>query len=143
MKREYAKLYTKRTADISVDLIKSKIIPFYEHYDVHVERILTDNGKEYTTHKITGIFKHVYEKYLRENNITHSYTEVRTPKTNGYVERFYRTLLDEFFLISIRKKIYRSLRELHADLDEFMINYNFYRTHQGYKLNGITPIDNF
>lgn len=56
---------------------------------------------------------------------------------------FHRTLLDEFFLISIRKKIYKSLEEIQADLDKFMIHYNFNRTHLGYKLNGKTPVSKF
>jgi len=139
----FAKVYFRRTADTSVDLLKERAIPFYKHYDIDIIRVLTDNGKEYTTHKITGISKHMYDKYLRENNITYSYTKVRSPETNGYVERFHRTLLDEFFLINIRKKIYKSLKELQADLDEFILSYNFYRTHQGYKVSGITPIAKF
>jgi len=139
----FAKVYSRRTADTSVNLLKERVIPFYKHYDIDIERILTDNGKEYTTHKITGLTNHIYEKYLRENNITHSYTKVRSPETNGYVERFHRTLLDKFFLISIRKKIYKSLEEIQADLDKFMIHYNFNRTHLGYKLNGKTPVSKF
>lgn len=139
----FAKVYNRRTADTSVDLLKERVIAFYKHYDIHVKRILTDNGKEYTTHKITGLANHMYEKYLKENSVKHTYTEVRSPETNGYVERFHRTLLDEFFLISIRKKIYTNLNQLQADLDEFMIHYNFNRTHQGYKVNGKTPVSKF
>ena len=35
---------------------------------------------------------------------------------NGICERFHRTVLDEFYRIAFRKKIYRTLDELHADL---------------------------
>lgn len=46
-------------------------------------------------------------------------------------------------MIAIRKKIYKNLYELQLDLDKFMIEYNFKRTHQGYKLKGVTPIIKF
>ena len=63
--------------------------------------------------------------------------------TNGYVERFHWTLLDEFFLITIRKNVYSSLVQIQDDLDRFMVGYNFKRTHQGIKLGGIALIRKF
>ena len=48
----------------------------------------------------------------------HSLTKVRSPQTNGYAERLHRTILEEFFLIAIRKKVYISLDELRVDLDK-------------------------
>ena len=119
------------------------MLSFYKAYGLKPERILTDNGKEYTTHSIRGRDAHKYEKYLKLAGIVHTLTRVRSPETNGYIERFHRTLLDEFFLIAIRKKIYKSLEELQIDLDKFMVKYNWYRTHQGYKVNGVTPINKF
>jgi transposase InsO family protein len=139
----FAKLYKRKTADTSVDLLKKKVLPFYRAYCINLERILTDNGKEYTTHSIKGRDGHKYEKYLKKAGITHTLTRVRSPETNGYIERFHRTLLDEFFLIAIRNKLYRSLEELQADLDRFMVKYNWYRTHQGYKVGGVPPINKF
>ena len=59
------------------------------------------------------------------------------------MERFHRTILEEFFLLALRKKVYANLAELQFDLDKFMIEYNFKRTHQGYKLKGTTPIRKF
>jgi len=103
----FAKLYSSKTANTSVDLIRERVIPFYRAYGLKPERILTDNGKEYTTHRQTGIGKHRYERYLSGLSIKHTLTRVRSPETNGYIERFHRTLLDEFFLIAVRKKIYR------------------------------------
>jgi transposase InsO family protein len=56
------------------------------------------------------------------------------------------TLLEEFYQVAFRKKVYHSLEELQRDLDEFLYEYNFERTHQGYKLkeNGYkTPAEGF
>jgi transposase InsO family protein len=139
----FAKLYNRKTAATSVDLLRERVIPFYSSYGIKIDRILTDNGKEYTTHRTSGRKDHKYESYLKSTIIRHTLTKVRSPETNGYIERFHRTLLDEFFLIAIRKKIYTSLEELQVDLDKFMIKYNWYRTHQGYKVGGMPPINKF
>jgi hypothetical protein len=41
---------------------------------------------------------------------------------NGICERFHRTVLDEFYRVALRKKIY--LAELRADLDAWLVEYN-------------------
>ena len=68
-------------------------------------------------------------------------TKVRSPRTNGFVERMNRTLLDECFRIAGRTKWYVSPDEIQADLDRFLGYYNFERSHQGYRLNGRTPAE--
>ncbi|MBV8843084.1 MAG: transposase, partial [Bryobacterales bacterium] len=49
---------------------------------------------------------------------------------NGICERFHRTLLDEFYRVAFRKKIYRTVDELQTDLDDWLIDYNEQRPHQ-------------
>jgi transposase InsO family protein len=53
---------------------------------------------------------------------------VKAPATimldNGICERFHRTVLDEFYRVAFRKKIYRTLDELQADLDAWIVEYN-------------------
>src|SRR5215469_9675768 len=39
---------------------------------------------------------------------------------NGMVERFHRTVLDEFYRVAFRKKIYPTIDELQTDLDAWM-----------------------
>jgi transposase InsO family protein len=48
---------------------------------------------------------------------------------NGICERFHRTVLDEFYRIAFRKKIYRTLDELQADLDAWLVEYNYRPCH--------------
>jgi transposase InsO family protein len=43
---------------------------------------------------------------------------------NGICERFHRTVLDEFYRVAFRKKIYRAIEELQADLDTWLLEYN-------------------
>src|SRR5205823_14835256 len=54
-------------------------------------------------------------------------------------ERFHRTVLDEFYRIAFRKKIYHNIDELQADLDAWLVEYNYCRPHQGRWCFGKTP----
>jgi hypothetical protein len=62
---------------------------------------------------------------------------------NGICERFHRTVLDEFYRIVFRKKIYRSIDELQADLDAWLVDYNYRRANQGRWCFGKTPMQTF
>jgi transposase InsO family protein len=76
---------------------------------------------------------------LAVEGIKHRTTKVRSPRTNGFVERMNRTLLDECFRVQGRTKWYTEPQEIQRDLDVFMAFYNFMRTHQGYRVRGRTP----
>ena len=98
--------------------------------------MLTDRGTEYCG----KVEKHDYQLFLAIHNIEHTKTKVRHPQTNGICERFHKTVLDEFYKIALRKKIYESLEQLQEDLDQWLEHYNFERTHQGKMCCGRTPI---
>lgn len=84
---------------------------------------------------------HPYQIFLELYDIGHSRTKVATPRTNGFVERFNRTILDEFFKETFRNKLYLSLEELQADLDIWLAYYNNERPHRGYRNLGRRPIE--
>ncbi len=134
-----AKLYDRKTPLTAADLLNDRVIPFYDEHGVVLQRILTDRGTEYCgSHD-----RHEYELYLAVENIDHSRTKTKSPQTNGIVERFHKTMLDEFYRIAFRKKIYATIDELQADLDGWLITYNEVRTHQGRYCYGKTPIQTF
>ncbi|NLL62395.1 MAG: transposase [Candidatus Atribacteria bacterium] len=58
----------------------------------------------------------------------HTKIKPRCPRSNGMVERFNRTLLEEFYQMAMLKKIYTSLDQLQDNPDQFIIYYNFKRT---------------
>jgi hypothetical protein len=68
-------------------------------------------------------------------------TKERNPQTNGFVERFNRTVLHEFFRIAFRQKFDETVEELQTDLDAWLIHYNTERPHRGYRNMGKRPID--
>lgn len=138
-KTAQAKLYTTKTPITGADLLNDKVLPFYEKHDVSLLRILTDRGTEYCGR--TEV--HDYQLFLAINDIDHTKTKVKSPQTNGICERFHKTILQEFYQVAFRKKIYQSIEELQKDLDEWIDYYNNDRTHQGKHCNGRTPLQTF
>ena len=59
------------------------------------------------------------------------------------MERFHKTVLNEFYRAALRKKIYSTLEELQEDLDAWMREYNEIRSHQGRWCYGKTPMATF
>jgi transposase len=87
--------------------------------------------------------RHEYELYLAVEDIDHSRTKTKSPQTNGICERFQKTVLNEFYRVAFRKKVYRSLDELQTDLDLWIREYNEVRPHQGRWCFGKTPMQTF
>jgi transposase InsO family protein len=83
--------------------------------------MLTDRGSEYCDH---------------------SRTKTKSPQTNGICERFHKTVLNEFYRVAFRKKVYRFIDELQADLDVWIHEYNEARPHRRWCF-GKTPMQTF
>ena len=75
------------------------------------------------------------------NEIGPRTTTVGRSQTNGFVERFNRTLLDEFFRVAFREKFYDSVEGFQKDLDKYLRFYNTEHPHQGYRNMGKRPLD--
>ncbi len=135
----FAKLYDRKTPITAADLLNDRVVPFFDQHEIPLNRVLTDRGTEYCGRHD----RHEYELYLAVEDIDHTKTKTKSPQTNGICERFHRTILDEFYKISFRKKLYRSLEELQTDLDVFLEYYNNERTHQGRWCFGKTPMQTF
>ena len=113
-------LYDRKAPVTAADLLNDRVLPFFEQHDIPLNRALTDRGTEYCG----APERHEYELYLAVENIDHTRTKTRHPQTNGICERFHKTMLNEFYRVAFRKKIYRTLEELQADLDAWMQEYN-------------------
>jgi len=135
----FAYLHTGKLPDQAALILHNDVLPFYKKHSIPISSILTDNGHEYCgrpTH-------HHYEIYLGLNDIKHRRTKVASPQTNGFVERFNRTVVDEFFRIAFREKFYPDIPSLQKDLDKWLKHYNYERPHQGYRNMGKRPFDTF
>lgn len=71
----------------------------------------------------------------------HSKIKTQSLPTNGICGRFHKTILQEFYQVTLRMKIYESIDALQRELDEWLNDYNNDRTHQGKICCGRTPID--
>jgi len=132
----FAYLHTAKVPEHAALVLHNDVLPQYQKWGLTVGAVLTDNGREYC-----GTESHPYEVYLALNDIRHRRTKVKSPRTNGFVERFNRTILDEFLRPAFRQRFYTSLKALQKDLDAWLKFYNHERPHQGYRNQGKRPID--
>ncbi|MGG2143599.1 IS481 family transposase [Symbiopectobacterium sp. RP] len=132
----HCKLYTNKTPLTAADLLNDSVLPFYEAQGLPVLRILTDRGTEYCG----KVEQHDYQLYLAINDIEHTKTKAMSPQTNGICERFHKTILQDFYQVTFRKKLYGDLESLQVDLDNWLWHYNNERTHQGKMCCGRTPM---
>ncbi len=105
--KEWVVFINKRLLILTVKVAFAKLytmIKCYHTLKAKVYRccILTDRGSEYCGKEEN----HDYELYLAINDIEHSKTKVKHPQTNGICERFHKTILQEFYQVAFRKKIY-------------------------------------
>jgi transposase InsO family protein len=134
-----AKLYDRKTPLTAADLLNDRVLPFFEEHDIPLLRVLTDRGTEYCGNPE----HHEYELYLAVEDVDHTRTKVKSPQTNGICERFHKTVLNEFYRVAFRKRLYRTLEDLQADLDAWLTEYNERRPHQGRWCYGKTPLQTF
>jgi len=135
----FAKLYDRKNALVAADLLNDRVLPFFEGAEVSLLRVLTDRGSEYCGARE----HHEYQLYLDLENIDHTRTKTRHPQTNGICERFHKTMLNEFYRVAFRKKVYRTLDELQDDVDTWLSEYNEQRPHSGKYCFGKTPMQTF
>lgn len=100
------------------------------------KEMLTDNGSQFIPTK-DQTSKAEFGKILDSYGVKHRRTGLFKPNTNGKVERFNRTLQDEF----IRVGGITSIEDAKKKLDEFIQYYNHERPHMG--INGKTPAERY
>ena len=135
----FAKIYLEKTALAAADFVNDKVLPFFDQYQIPLLRTLTDRGTEYGYRNL----EHPYQLFLHLNSVEHTRTKTRHPQTNGCTERLNQIIQEEFYQTAFRKKVFTSLDEMQADLDEYMRIYNFERTNQGKNCKGKTPVETF
>ena len=95
----------------------NRAIAWFAERGIEVERILTDNGNGYRSIP--------WRDRCSELGIKHSRTKPYRPATNGKVERFNRTLADEWAYA----RLWKSERSRALALDRFLHRYNHHRHH--------------
>jgi transposase InsO family protein len=117
-------LHVSKQPEAAVAVLHNDVLPFYAGLDLPIGAVLTDNGREFCG---------------TERHSAHRKTRVGSPRTNGFVERFNGTVLEEFFRPTMRRRLYESVAALQADLDAWLHHYNHERPHLGYRNQGRRP----
>jgi hypothetical protein len=99
--------------------------------------ILTDNGKVFTARFGPGPGPVLFDRICTDNGIKHILTAPRSPTTTGKVERWHKTMRREF----LDGKVFASLEDAQAQLDDWVRHYNHERPHQS--IGGLAPIERF
>ncbi|OFB36296.1 transposase [Mycolicibacterium sp. (ex Dasyatis americana)] len=92
---------------------------WFNHCGFTVRKVLTDNGSCYRSHKFRDAL----------GDMEHRRTRPYRPQTNGKVERFHRTLADEWAYA----RLYTSDAERCAEYPRWLHNYNHNRGHTALK----------
>jgi hypothetical protein len=118
--------WCKLIPTLSSNWSKQALIEFRKIYKHTVRIVQTDNGSE---------FLGEFNLYLESEGIKHEFIYPRSPKINGVIERFNRTIQEEF--LERQAEIDYDLTLFNQKLTKYLIWYNTKRPHQS--LNYMTP----
>jgi hypothetical protein len=112
----FAKVYSAKNAINARDTVASRVVPFFERQGIAIKEIHTRNTSEYRG----SLPVHPFESFLGTSRIQHLPMDQPSHPNNFLCEQFYRVLLKEFFLPTLRKTFRVSLDELQRGLDIFI-----------------------
>ena len=92
------------------------MIPFFEEQGIPLQRVLTDRGTEYCGNPE----HHEYELYSASRTSTTPEPRRGARRPTVSASAFVKTVLDEFYRIAFRKRIYTTIEQLQGDLDAWM-----------------------
>ena len=118
--------HVRKVKTLSSLQAKLTLKEFQELSPHKIHTIQTDNGSEF--------FKH-FHKYLEQQGIKHQFIYPKSPRINGVIERFNRTIQEEF--INRNDEIYYNLEAFQVKLDKYLSWYNTKRPHMA--LNYLSP----
>lgn len=110
---------------------------FLANLKLKFKAVLTDWGGEFTAINPQGRDHHIFEIALKELGIQHKYCRPNHPQTNGKIERFWKTLEQEFIL----PNQFFSKKDFQEKLYSYLDYYNTRRIHQG--IDQQTPYQRF
>lgn len=111
------------TKSLTSRAAKQALVEFTAKYSYTIREVQTDNG-----HEFLGEF----DDYLQVQKIPHQFIYFHSPKINGVVERFNRTIQDEF--INRNDELWYDLDLFNQKLTGYLQWYNTLRPHHSLDL---------
>lgn len=119
----FARMYNTHSSLCAEDFLKR----LYYLLDGNIENLQTDNGSEFMKN---------FEKGCERLNLERYFSRVKMPKDNPDIERFNRTLQDEFIAIG---NMTDDATLFNHKLTDWLVEYNFNRPHQ--TLDYLAPVE--
>ena len=135
----FVRVYPTRTPEAAADLLATRVLPFFDGHAVPLRRVLTDRSLQYCGRPE----RHAFRGLLEARGIAHGLAGAAEPQAQLLVEDLHRLMLDEFYKVAARRRAYRSLDELQADVDGWVDTHNRQRGCDGWWCFGRTPFDTF
>lgn len=105
-------------------------------YNIEIDAVMSDNGAEFGSGRFAkNKDEHPFERLLSEMEMKHLYTKPYKPQTNGKIERFWKTLKEEF----LEDSLFNDIDDLKNEILGFIVYYNEHRPHSA--INGLTPLE--
>lgn len=125
-------LYSKFTFAFSYKGLSSAVaLDFYQKLETlapfTIKAVKTDNGLE---------FLGEFDNYLKRKGIVHYFSYPRTPQSNAFIERFNRTIQEEF--VDGNREHLKDTEIFNSKLIDYLLYYNTVRPHQS--LGYLTPM---
>ncbi|MDR1762171.1 MAG: integrase core domain-containing protein [Bacteroidales bacterium] len=122
-------LEDKKVLTVMFDALKAFNMLKHQ-YNIEIDAVMTDNGAEFGNGRLSrNKQNHPFERLLLEMQMKHIYTKPYRPQTNGKIERFWKTLNEDF----ICDALYENIEDKKNELMGFLIYYNEYRYNSAIK----------
>jgi transposase InsO family protein len=121
-------LYMTQKADNVLEVFRRAVSEYKSPAEM-----LTDNGRQYTSWR--GVAQ--FEKEMHRMEIRHIRSQPHHPQTQGKIERFWKTIKEEFF----NRTLFEGFEDMQERTKLWIQYYNFKRPHQG--IGGLCPADRF
>lgn len=130
----FGRLYPGKAPEHGIEVLSQQTLPYFRARGLTISAVASDDSRVYG-----GSAAHPYGLYLSLNHIEHRRLPARRASSHGFMERFVRTIQDEFFRNVLLERAHTSLQDLQEAQFRWLAHYNNERSHRGYRNLGRTP----
>lgn len=130
----FGRLYPGKAPEHAIEVLSQQTLPYFRERGLAVTALASDDSRVYG-----GAAAHPFGLYLSLNRIEHRRLAARRASSHGFMERFVRTIQEEFFCTVLLERAHASLATLQDAQSRWLAHYNNERPHRGYRNLGRPP----